>query len=41
MCKEGKFEKAYFRAKKFGMYGDSYSNVWKAIEYLGVFAIDK
>ena len=36
MCKEGKFEKAYSRAQKLGMDGDSYSNVWKAIEYLGV-----
>lgn len=41
MCKEGKFEKAYSRAQKLGMDGDSYSNLWKAIEYLGVFAIDK
>ena len=41
MCKEGKFENAYSRAQKLGMNGDSYSNVWKAIEYLDVFAIDK
>lgn len=41
MCKEGKFEKAYSRAQKLGMDGNSYSNVWKAVEYFGVFAIDK
>ncbi len=34
MCKDGKFENAYARAKKFGMDGESYSNIWKAIEYL-------
>lgn len=41
MCKDGKFENAYLRAQKLGMDGDSYSNIWKAIEYLGVFTIDK
>ena len=41
MCKDRKFENAYSRAKKFGMDGASYTNLWKAIEYLGVFTIDE
>ena len=41
MCKDGKIENAYSRAQKIGMDGDSYSNLWKAIEYLGIFATDK
>jgi len=41
MCKDGKIENAYLRAQKFGMDGDSYSNLWKAFEYLGIFTTDK
>ena len=41
MCKDGKMENAYSRAQKYGMNGDSYSNIWKAIEYLGVFTCKK
>lgn len=38
MCKDGKFENAYSRTKKFGMDGDSYSNIWKAFEYKGIYS---
>ncbi len=41
MCKDGKIENAYLRAHQFGMDGDSYSNLWKAFEYLGIFTTDK
>lgn len=41
MCKDGKIENAYLRALQFGMDGDSYSNLWKAFEYLGIFTTDK
>lgn len=37
MCKDGKLSDAYTRAKKFGIERESYSNIWKALDYLGVF----
>lgn len=41
MCKDGKIEDACSRAQQFGMDGDSYSNLWKAIEYLGIFTMER
>lgn len=41
MCKDGKIEDACSRAQQFGMDGDSYNNLWKAIEYLGIFTTEK
>ena len=40
LCKEGKFRNAYSRAQQSGTEGASYSNLWKAFDYLNVFAID-
>lgn len=40
MCKDGKLHSAYSRAKNFGTEGESYTNLWKAIDYLGIFATD-
>ena len=37
LCQEGKFIDACTRAKQMGSEGDSYSNLWKAFDYLGVF----
>lgn len=37
MCKDGKLTDAYARAKQLGIEGESYSNIWKAFDYLGVF----
>ena len=37
MCKEGKFNDANQRAIQLGAEGNSYTNLWKAFEYLGVF----
>lgn len=37
LCQEGKFIDACTRAKQIGSEGDSYSNLWKAFDYLGVF----
>lgn len=36
MCKDGKLSGAYARAKQLGLEGESYSNLWKAFDYLGV-----
>lgn len=36
MCKDGKLSDAYARAKQLGLEGESYSNLWKAFDYLGV-----
>lgn len=38
MCKDGKLHKAYLRAKNIGTVGESYTNLWKAIDYLGILA---
>lgn len=37
LSQDGKFNDACTRAKQIGPNGDSYSNLWKAFEYLGVF----
>lgn len=37
MCKDGKLRDACARAKQFGTEGASYTNLWKAFEYLGIF----
>ena len=37
LCQEGKFIDACTRSKQIGSEGDSYSNLWKAFDYLGVF----
>ena len=37
MCKNGRLEEAFSRAKRFGLSeGFSYTNMWKAFEYLGI-----
>lgn len=36
MCKDGKLNDAYARSKQLGLEGESYSNLWKAFDYLGV-----
>ncbi len=37
MCKDGKINNACTRAKQFGTEGESYSNLWRAFEYLNIF----
>lgn len=37
MISDGKLQDAYSRAKQFDTNGESYSNLWKAFEYLDVF----
>lgn len=37
ICKDGGLDNACKRAMSFGMEGESYSNLWKAFEYLGIF----
>ena len=37
LISDGKFQAAYSRAKQFDTSGESYSNLWKAFEYLDVF----
>lgn len=36
LCNNGKLEYAYERATSYGEQGPSYSNVWKAIKYVGI-----
>lgn len=36
LCNNGKLEDAYERATFYGEQGPSYSNVWKAIKYIGI-----
>jgi len=36
LCNNGKLENAYERATSYGEQGASYSNVWKAIKYVGI-----
>ena len=36
LCNNGKLEDAYERATSYGEQGPSYSNVWKAIKYVGI-----
>lgn len=36
LCNNGKLEDAYERATFYGEQGPSYSNVWKAIKYVGI-----
>ncbi|MCD7710288.1 MAG: RloB domain-containing protein [Porphyromonadaceae bacterium] len=36
LCKEGKLQKAYSKAKSLGAEAQSYSNLWRAVEYLGL-----
>lgn len=38
MCKDGKLNEAYARAKQLGIEGESYTNLWKAFDYLGIFS---
>ena len=40
LCRDGKPEKAYNRAKNMGTEDGSYSNFWKAADYLGIFSTD-
>lgn len=41
MISDGKFQDAYSRAKQYGTDGESYSNLWKAFEYLEVFTKER
>ena len=36
MTADKRLEQAYNRAKAFGTSGESYSNVWKSMSYLGI-----
>ena len=41
MCQEDRLNNACKRARQFGTEGESYSNLWKAFEYLGIFVTNE